>query len=64
MKVRDLIRLVENDGWTHVKTKGSHRQYKHKKKPGRVTIPGHPGDDLHPDTLKSILTQAGLRGKP
>ena len=64
MKVRDLIRLVENDGWTHVKTRGSHRQYKHKKKPGPVTIPSHPGDDLHLDTLKSILTQAGLRGKP
>ncbi|MCX6595631.1 MAG: type II toxin-antitoxin system HicA family toxin [Acidobacteria bacterium] len=64
MKVRDLIRTVESDGWRHVKTKGSHRQYKHPRKPGRVTIPGHAGDDVHPDTLKSILTQAGLRGKP
>jgi predicted RNA binding protein YcfA (HicA-like mRNA interferase family) len=64
MKVRDLMRTVESDGWRHAKTKGSHRQYKHPDKPGRVTIPGHPGDDVHPDTLKSILNQAGLRGKP
>ena len=64
MKVRDLIRQVEVDGWRQVKTRGSHRQYKHPVKPGRVTIPGHGGDDVHPDTLKSILTQAGLRVKP
>ena len=63
MKVRDLIKLVESDGWRHIATKGSHRQYKHSVKPGRVTIPGHPGDDLHPGTLKSVLTQAGLKGK-
>ncbi|MCC6586286.1 MAG: type II toxin-antitoxin system HicA family toxin [Bryobacterales bacterium] len=64
MKVRDVIRLVEADGWRHVATRGSHRQYKHPVKRGRVTIPGHPGDDLNPDTLKSILIQAGLRVKP
>jgi len=64
MKVRDVIKTVESDGWKHVKTKGSHRQYKHPTKPGRVTIPGHLNDDLHPGTLKSILTQAGLREKP
>ena len=64
MKVRDVIRLVESDGWVHVRTRGSHRQYKHEKKLGRVTIPGHLGDDIHLDTLKSILTQAGLRVKP
>jgi predicted RNA binding protein YcfA (HicA-like mRNA interferase family) len=64
MKIRDLIRTIEKDGWVHVKTRGSHRQYKHPAKPGRVTIPGHPGDEVHPDTLKSALTQAGLRGKP
>ena len=64
MKIRDLIKAVEKDGWKHVKTKGSHRQYKHTEKPGRVTIPGHPGDDVHPETLKSILTQAGLKDKP
>lgn len=63
MKIRDLIRLIEKDGWRIVATRGSHRQYKHFLKKGRVTIPGHPGDDIHPDTLKSVLTQAGLRGK-
>jgi predicted RNA binding protein YcfA (HicA-like mRNA interferase family) len=64
MKVRDLIKQVEAGGWRHVKTRGSHRQYKHPVKPGRVTIPGHSGDDVHPGTLKSVLTQAGLRDKP
>jgi len=58
-----VIKLVESDGWRHVATKGSHRQYKHPDKPGRVTIPGHSGDDLHPGTLKSVLVQAGLKGK-
>lgn len=64
MKVRDLIRKIEDDGWKHLKTRGSHRQYKHPSKKGRVTVPGHPGDEVHPDTLESVLTQAGLRGKP
>jgi predicted RNA binding protein YcfA (HicA-like mRNA interferase family) len=60
MKVRDVIKLIEKDGWYRVVVEGSHRQYKHKAKSGRVTIAGHPGDDVHPKTLKSILTQAGL----
>ncbi len=64
MKVRDLMRLIESDGWRHVRTRGSHRQYKHPVKKGRVTLPGHAGDDVHPDTLKSVLIQAGLKGKP
>lgn len=64
MKVRDVIRLIETNGWYHAATKGSHRQFKHALRPGRVTIPGKPSDDLHPDTLKSILIQAGLRPKP
>jgi predicted RNA binding protein YcfA (HicA-like mRNA interferase family) len=59
MKIRDVIKFVENDGWVHVSTKGSHRQYKVKK--GRVTIAGHPTDDVHPKTFKSILQQAGLK---
>ena len=61
MKVRDVIKLIEKDGWYHVATEGSHRQYKHPAKPGRVTIAGHPSEDVHPKTLKSILTQAGLK---
>lgn len=64
MKVRDLIKQVELDGWRLIATRGSHRQYKHPVKLGRVTIPGHPGDDVHPGTLKSVLAQAGLRRLP
>jgi len=61
MKVRDAMRLIEEDGWDHVATRGSHRQYKHPRKPGRVTIAGKPSDDLAPGTLNSILKQAGLK---
>lgn len=60
MKVRDLLRLIESDGWFKVRTRGSHRQYKHETKSGLVTVPGHLGDDVAPGTLKSILKQAGL----
>jgi predicted RNA binding protein YcfA (HicA-like mRNA interferase family) len=63
MKVRDVLRLIESDGWFLVVTRGSHRQYKHPAKPGRVTIAGHPGHDLAPGTLNSILKQAGLKEK-
>ena len=62
-KVRDIIRLIEQDGWFLVATRGSHRQYKHPVKPGRVTIAGHPGHDLAPGTLNSILKQADLKEK-
>ncbi|MCP4666602.1 MAG: type II toxin-antitoxin system HicA family toxin [Deltaproteobacteria bacterium] len=61
MKVRDIIRMVEADGWYLVATKGSHRQYKHPAKPGRVTIAGAPNHDLAPGTLNSILKQAQLK---
>lgn len=61
MKVRDLIKQIESDGWYLVRTRGSHRQYKHHVKTGLVTIPGKPGDDLAPGTLNSILKQAGLK---
>lgn len=61
MKVRDTMKMIEADGWYLVATKGSHRQYKHPTKPGRVTIAGHPGDDLAPGTLSSILKQAQLK---
>ena len=61
MKVRDVIRMIEADGWRLVRTRGSHRQYKHSVKKGRVTIAGHPSQDLHPKTLQSILAQAGLK---
>ncbi|HSU60180.1 MAG TPA: type II toxin-antitoxin system HicA family toxin [Bryobacteraceae bacterium] len=47
MKVRDIIKRIETDGWRQVAQRGSHRQYKHPEKKGRVTVPGHPGDDCH-----------------
>lgn len=61
MKVRDAIRLIESDGWRLVATRGSHRQFKHPHKPGRVTVAGKPSDDLAPGTFNSILKQAGLK---
>lgn len=60
MKVRDIIKVIEADGWYLVVTKGSHRQYKHPSKPGRVTIAGHPSHDLAPGTLHSIIKQARI----
>jgi predicted RNA binding protein YcfA (HicA-like mRNA interferase family) len=61
MKVSELLKLIENDGWKLVATRGSHRQFKHAFKPGRVTIPGKPSDDLAIGTQNSILKQAGLK---
>jgi predicted RNA binding protein YcfA (HicA-like mRNA interferase family) len=61
MKVREAIRVIEQDGWYLVATRGSHRQFKHSHKPGRVTIAGKASDDLAPGTLNSILKQAGLK---
>ncbi|MCE7905604.1 MAG: type II toxin-antitoxin system HicA family toxin [Anaerolineae bacterium CFX3] len=61
MKIRDVIKLIEADGWRLVATKGSHRQYKHPVKSGRVTIAGHPSDDIAPGTLNSVMKQARLK---
>ncbi len=61
MKVRAVIKLIEEDGWFIVRTKGSHRQFKHETKPGLVTIAGKPSDELAPGTLNSVLRQAGLK---
>jgi predicted RNA binding protein YcfA (HicA-like mRNA interferase family) len=63
MKVRELIKMIEEDGWFLIATRGSHRQYKHLVKAGRVTVPGKPSDDVAPGTLNSILKQAGLKEK-
>jgi predicted RNA binding protein YcfA (HicA-like mRNA interferase family) len=60
LKVSEMIRLIEEDGWYLVAVRGSHRQYKHPAKPGRVTIPGKPSKELPPGTERSILRQAGL----
>ncbi len=61
MKVREVIRLIEKNGWVLTRTKGSHRQYRHPVKSGTVTIAGHATDDVHPKTERSILRQAGLK---
>jgi predicted RNA binding protein YcfA (HicA-like mRNA interferase family) len=61
MKVRDIIKFIEADGWYLIKTEGSHRQYKHPHKRGKVTVAGKPGDDLRKGTLNSILKQAELK---
>lgn len=61
MKVRDVLKIIEKDGWYQVVREGSHRQFKHPTKPGRVTIAGHPGDDLAPGTLGSIFKQAQIK---
>lgn len=60
MKIREVIKLIEDDGWYLITTKGSHRQYKHPTKQGRVTIAGHPNDDLAPGTLNSVFKQAQI----
>jgi predicted RNA binding protein YcfA (HicA-like mRNA interferase family) len=61
MRVSDLLRMLNEDGWFLVATRGSHRQFKHPVKPGRVTVPGKPADDLAPGTLNSILKQSGMK---
>jgi predicted RNA binding protein YcfA (HicA-like mRNA interferase family) len=61
MKVKDVIRLLEGEGWFLIATRGSHLQYKHPVLPGRVTVAGKPSDDLAPGTLNSILKQSGLK---
>ena len=57
MKVRDVIKLIEDDGWYLATTRGSHRQYKHPSKSGRVTIAGNLNHDIAPGTFNSILKQ-------
>lgn len=61
VKVRAAIKMIEKDGWFIVRTRGSHRQFKHETKSGLVTIAGKLSDELAPDTLNSVFKQAGLR---
>lgn len=60
LKVRVIIKLIERDGWSLVAVRGSHRQFRHPEKPGRVTVPGKPSRELSHVLEKSILRQAGL----
>jgi len=61
MKVREVIKRIENDGWYLVRTKGSHRQFKHPQKPGAVTVSGNLGKEMPPGTFNSVLKQAQLK---
>lgn len=61
LKVREVIARLQDDGWFLVATRGSHRQFKHPVKPGRVTVAGNPSDALAPGTLRSILKQAQMK---
>jgi predicted RNA binding protein YcfA (HicA-like mRNA interferase family) len=61
MKVRDVLKLIETDGWFQVAQKGSHRQFKHPIKLGRVTVAGHPSQEMDKGTYNNILKQAGLK---
>ena len=61
MKVKEIIKIIEQDGWFLARTRGSHRQYKHPTKSGLVTVPGKFSADLAPGTTESILKQAGLK---
>jgi predicted RNA binding protein YcfA (HicA-like mRNA interferase family) len=61
MKVGELLRKLHDAGWVLVRVRGDHRQYKHPDRPGLVTVPGKPSDDVRPGTLNSILKHAGLK---
>jgi predicted RNA binding protein YcfA (HicA-like mRNA interferase family) len=61
MKIREVIKLIEKDGWYLVRVKGDHRQYKHPSKKGLVTISGHVNEDIATGTLNSMLKQVGLK---
>jgi len=60
VKIRDVLKALDQAGWVLVAARGSHRQYRHPQRPGQVTVAGKPGDDLAPGTLKSIAKQSGV----
>ena len=61
VKIQDILDMLRKEGWMLVATKGSHRQFKHPEKAGRVTVAGKPSDDVAPGTYNSILKQAGTK---
>ena len=63
MKVRELIKLIEEDGWKQVRKKGSHRQFRHSTKHGTITVAGKPGADVPTGTLAAILKPAHLKAR-
>lgn len=60
VKFRELLRILREDGWEQAAQKGSHQQFKHPTKPGKVTVAGQPGDEVPRGTAANILRQAGL----
>jgi predicted RNA binding protein YcfA (HicA-like mRNA interferase family) len=64
LKYRDLLKTIEREGWRFKNQEGSHRQYVHPTKPGKVTLSGHPSDEVPPRILRYILRQAGIDEKP
>ena len=61
MKVKELIKRIEADGWVQTRHRGSHRQFRHPTKPGTVTVSGKPNIDVPPGTLNDVLKQTGLK---
>ena len=61
MKIREVIRLLENHGWLEMRSKGSHRQFTHPEQRLVITVPGNEGKQLAPGTLSAILKKAGLK---
>lgn len=61
VKVKELLALIESDGWQMARQKGSHRQFHHPSKSGTVTLAGKPSVEVPPGTLQSVLKQAGLK---
>jgi len=63
MKVRELIKSLQDDGWQQVRMRGSHRQFRHPSKPGTITVAGKLGADIPRGTLAAILKDADLKQK-
>lgn len=61
MRFREVDKMLRHDGWYEIAKVGSHHQYKHPTKLGKVTVPEHAGKDIRPETVRSIKRQAGLR---
>jgi predicted RNA binding protein YcfA (HicA-like mRNA interferase family) len=63
VKVRDVVCILEHEGWQLVRQKGSHRQFRHPERAGTVTVPGNQASELKPGTLASVWKQAGIMGR-
>lgn len=61
LKVREVVRMLEQAGWVEIRTKGSHRHFRHPERPLLITVPGNGGKELAPGTLNDILKKAGLK---